>query len=297
MLNRQFFNALFPAVLLVLLLMGGESIGRVMPQSPTDDDGSKKIKRQEYSIRRKEYNKKDKDSVSAKKIPRQRVSPQTEGINREDLANTIVGLYQLKTPSTAPISQEKSLRHRVLFKGFVQELIDLDTPLGEEDKVRVAVKIPYSGYLYIVNTEEFGNKEKNPALIFPTKKINNGNNYFKVGKITVLPNEKDNPMYFELSFKAGQTAEVLRFLITERPLADIRIREKEYQLSPTEFDELRGEALSPKLERAAFTPTSFTSSNNYLNDVALATEQLSTVTMLYNPIAKIEFKIRLSVGK
>jgi hypothetical protein len=105
--------------------------------------------------------------------------------------------------------------------------------LDQGDRLRISVEAARSGYLYVVDREQYADGSvSEPYLIFPTTRTLNGNNQVTVGKITELPARDDRPPYFTVKrSRPDQVAEVLSVLISPSPLAGIEITDKAQKLS------------------------------------------------------------------
>lgn len=119
------------------------------------------------------------------------------------------------------------------------ESINLDTPLAANDELRVTIEIPRRGYLYVIDSEVYSDGEKNAKLIFPTNRINNGDNRIAPAQPVGIPNIEDSPPFFTLNLKKDQQAENLRILVTSKPLTDLNIGDKPQALSIKDFEALK----------------------------------------------------------
>ena len=119
-----------------------------------------------------------------------------------------------------------------------------ETLFQNGDLVRLSIESAKSGYLYIVNEELRADGTTGaPVLVFPSKRINRGNNRIQPGKLIELPNLRGNPFYFELRPQNadGQSlvAEVLTVIITDRPIANLKIGDQPLALSAKTLAEWR----------------------------------------------------------
>jgi len=82
---------------------------------------------------------------------------------------------------------------------WTPERVAAGTRLRMGDRVRLTIESPRSGYLYVIDREQYATGELGePYLIFPTTRINNGDNKVSAGKIIDLPAQEDRPNYFTL---------------------------------------------------------------------------------------------------
>lgn len=100
-----------------------------------------------------------------------------------------------------------------------------DTPLRENSLVRLSIEAARTGYLYVVDREMYANGTLGqPQLIFPTKRIRNGQNQVQAKSLIELPDRADEPLYFTLKrSQPNHVGELLTVLITPQPLSDVAI--------------------------------------------------------------------------
>jgi hypothetical protein len=121
---------------------------------------------------------------------------------------------------------------------WTPERIEVDTPLAVSDRVRISVESPRAGYLYVVDREQYADGSfGDPYLIFPTRRTRGGDNRVRPGKLIDIPAQEDNPSYFTLVPSPGRSdtvAEVLSFIVTPAPLANLAISDQPLKLSPAD---------------------------------------------------------------
>src|SRR5581483_11681349 len=100
-----------------------------------------------------------------------------------------------------------------------------DAPLSENSLVRLSIEAARTGYLYVIDREEYADGTLGqPYLIFPTTKIRNGNNQVSAGRVIEIPDREDDPIYFKLErSRPDQVGERLTVLVTPQPLGDLAI--------------------------------------------------------------------------
>jgi len=135
------------------------------------------------------------------------------------------------------------------------ERVAASTPLAEGQKVRVSAEAAQEGYLYIIDRDEYEDGTKgDPYLIFPTLKTRGGDNHVAPGVVLEIPAHDDSPPYFEVRrSRPDQTNEVLTFLITPQPLAELNIDKGRQKLTNLQVAawEKQWRTKSQKLEDAA----------------------------------------------
>ena len=116
------------------------------------------------------------------------------------------------------------------------ERVEAETPLLEGQKVRVSIETARSGYLYVIDREQYADGTfGTPLLIFPTLRTHGGNNEVVAGRLIEIPAWDDRPRYFSMrTSRPDQTAEVLTILVTPDPLPGLRIRRDPLRLTQDE---------------------------------------------------------------
>jgi hypothetical protein len=124
---------------------------------------------------------------------------------------------------------------------WTPERVSADTALKEGQHVRVSVESGETGYLYIIDQDEYANGQKSDAyLIFPTTRTRGGDNKVSAGVVVQIPSPEDRPSYFDVvRSRPDQMNETLMFLVTPKPITDIalgpnRIKLKADQLAQWE---------------------------------------------------------------
>jgi hypothetical protein len=99
------------------------------------------------------------------------------------------------------------------------------TPLREGEKVRISVETARTGYLYVIDRDEYANGVRGvPYLIYPTARTRGGNNKVAAGTLIEIPARDDNPMYFTVErSRADQITELLTILVTTEPIATLHV--------------------------------------------------------------------------
>jgi Domain of unknown function (DUF4384) len=110
--------------------------------------------------------------------------------------------------------------------------------LHEGDRVRISIESPSTGYLYVIDREQYSSgKQGEPYLIFPTTRIHNGDNQVTAGKLIEIPAQEDRPNYFTLrKSKPIQTGEVLTVIVSDKPLEGLSIGAEAQLLSAEQMD-------------------------------------------------------------
>ncbi|MDX6574792.1 MAG: hypothetical protein QOE96_745 [Blastocatellia bacterium] len=155
----------------------------------------------------------------------------TEGVNGE----TVVGvtLWRLRRATSADSGERLIVHEDADAAEWLPERIAPSTKLDQGDRLRISVEAARTGYLYVVDREQYADGSlSEPYLIFPTTRTLGGHNQVTVGKIIELPAQDDRPPYLTVRrSRADQVAEVLSVLISPSPLAGIEITDKAQKLT------------------------------------------------------------------
>ena len=111
--------------------------------------------------------------------------------------------------------------------------------LSEGDRVRLTVEVPRTGYLYVIDREQYADGTSSaPYLIYPNYKTRPGDNAVAAGRVIEIPDQRDSPNHFTIRRgKTNQTAEVLTMLITNEPLDNLTITKEPLKLAEAQFEE------------------------------------------------------------
>jgi hypothetical protein len=155
----------------------------------------------------------------------------------EELGITVWRLRQSKANDTSArllVIENSQSTH------WVPERVEADTPLKVSERVRISVESPRTGYLYVVDREQYADGSLGDAyLIFPTMRTRNGDNKVRPGKLIDIPAQEDTPNYFTLvpsPSRSDQVAEVLSFIVTSQPLEHLQISDKPVKVSKSEIE-------------------------------------------------------------
>jgi hypothetical protein len=149
--------------------------------------------------------------------------------------DTVVGvtLWRLRRATSTDPGERLIVHEGADAAEWLPERISANTKLDQGDRLRISVEAARTGYLYVVDREQYADGSfSEPHLIFPTTRTLGGNNQVTVGKIIELPAQEDRPPYFTVKrSRSDQVAEVLSVLVTPSPLEGIEITDKAQKLS------------------------------------------------------------------
>ncbi len=122
---------------------------------------------------------------------------------------------------------------------WTPERIEADTPLNIGDRVRLTVESPRSGFLYIIDREQYADGSfGEPMLIFPTLRTRGGDNRVEPGRLIDIPAQEDQYSYFTAQpagDRRDQTAEVLTIILVPQPLP-LQIAAQPLKMAETEVN-------------------------------------------------------------
>jgi hypothetical protein len=174
-----------------------------------------------------------------KRPPRYRRAPGTTAPAQPSQTGVIVGVtvWRLRPSIAADAPPARFLVHEESddagATSWTPERVDVGTPLEEGQRVRLSVEAPRSGYLYVLDREQYADGSlSKPYLIFPTTRTRGGNNAVTAGAVVEIPAQSDNPIYFTLKrSRPDHAAEVVTIIVAPEPLDDVTIGDKPAALS------------------------------------------------------------------
>ncbi|MCM3874318.1 MAG: DUF4384 domain-containing protein [Pyrinomonadaceae bacterium] len=150
-------------------------------------------------------------------------------------ADTVIGvtLWRLR-PSRPADRGERIITHDGPDSvEWLPERVSSGGRLSEGDRIRVSIEAARTGYLYVVNQEQYADGSKGePYLIFPTTRTRGGDNSVKAGRVVEIPSQDDGPPYFTLKrSRVDHVGEDVIVLVTPTPIDGLAITEKAQRLS------------------------------------------------------------------
>ncbi|MCZ6490191.1 MAG: DUF4384 domain-containing protein [Acidobacteria bacterium] len=254
------FRALGPAAFVLLLALGHSPAAA---QQTSSEDRTRQLWNTAFRAKRPAAPTPASTSTStATAAPNSPAAPPLQ-LGEEDPGDSLVGITVWRLRPSLP-EDDKDMRISSLDGGgdLTPERIEAETPLREGEKVRVSIEAARSGYLYVIDREQYADGSfGTPYLIFPTLRTHGGNNEVVAGRLVDIPAWDDRPRYFTMQpSRPDQTAEVLTILITPDPLPGLRIRRDPLRLTTDEVAawEKRWGAKVQRLEARGQTGKSYT---------------------------------------
>jgi hypothetical protein len=120
------------------------------------------------------------------------------------------------------------------------------------DRVRLSIESPRTGYLYVIDREQYTDGTLSPPmLIFPTTRTRGGDNRVRAGLLIDIPAQEDDMPYFTLrSNRSDYVGDLLSVIVTPQPiegltpgrqpmkipLAQLAIWEKQWKAEAERFE-------------------------------------------------------------
>ena len=110
--------------------------------------------------------------------------------------------------------------------------------LKKDDRVRLSVESPMSGYIYVIDQEMHANGTLEPPyLIFPTNKTRGGNNSVHAGQMLEIPAQTDRPNVFKVTPKSlDESGEKVTIIVSPAPISGLTVTDREQILSTATFE-------------------------------------------------------------
>ena len=150
-------------------------------------------------------------------------------------ADSVIGvtLWRLR-PSRPADTGERIITHEGPESvEWLPERVSSDGKLAEGDRIRVSIEAARTGYLYVVDQEQYADGSKGePYLIFPTARTRGGDNAVKAGRMIEIPSQDDSPPYFTLKrTRVDHVGENVIVLVSPTPIEGLAIGDKALRLS------------------------------------------------------------------
>jgi hypothetical protein len=122
---------------------------------------------------------------------------------------------------------------------WTPERVAAESPMKEGQFVRLSIEAPQSGYLYVIDREQYTDGSLGePYLIFPTLRTNGGNNRVEAGRVVEIPAQDDSPSYFTMRPSSPRlVAEILTVIVSDQPLDVPALERNATKLSAGKFSE------------------------------------------------------------
>jgi hypothetical protein len=146
-----------------------------------------------------------------------------------------VTLWRLRASQSSDSQGARILEHQGAKSAeWTAERIEADTRINEGERVRVSIESPSTGYLYVIDREQYSDGTLGDAyLIFPTTRTRGGNNGVVAGRVIEFPAQEDNPPYFTLTrSRPEHVGEILILIVSPQQLADLPASPEPVKVAP-----------------------------------------------------------------
>jgi len=128
---------------------------------------------------------------------------------------------------------------------WTPERCEAKTPLHAGQKVRIGIESARSGYLYVVDREQYADGSFGDAqLIFPTLLTRHGNNKVRAGQVVDIPGAGEGYLRVALS-RPDQIGEELTILVSPKPIDGLTISAKALPIAKERLAEWRKNWVAP----------------------------------------------------
>ena len=160
----------------------------------------------------------------------------TPNVPVENVApDTVIGvtLWRLRPANRSDSGERLIVHDDNAVKEWMPERISANTRLVQGDRLRISVEAVRSGYLYVIDREQYADGTLGePYLIFPTSRTAGGDNAVAVGRLLEIPAQDDSPPFFTMKkSRPDHVAEVLSVIVTPTPLEGFQISDKAQKLT------------------------------------------------------------------
>ena len=174
---------------------------------------------------------KPRPSVAYKRVtPRLNPAPNapTNRLNEADAETTLgLTLWRLRPEAAAEAKQAELGRILVTVggekKSWIPERVEANTPFAFGQMVRLSIEVPRSGFLYVIDREQYTDGSFGlPYLVFPQKANENA---VTAGRVVEIPNQQAERFAFRFDPPKESArplaAEMLTLIVTPKPLAEL----------------------------------------------------------------------------
>jgi hypothetical protein len=137
-----------------------------------------------------------------------------------------VTLWRLRPAKSAENQGARILEHQGAKSAeWTAERIEADARLNEGERLRVSIESPSTGYLYVIDQEQYADGSLGDAYsIFPTARTRGGDNTVIAGRVIEFPAQEDNPPYFTLArSRPDHVGELLILIVSPQRVTELAV--------------------------------------------------------------------------
>ena len=142
-------------------------------------------------------------------------------------AASVIGvtLWRLRPSRPADAGERMIVQEGPRASEWLPERVSSGGRLSEGDRIRMSIEAARTGYLYVVDQEQYADGSKGePYLIFPTTRARGGDNSVKAGRVIEIPSQDDSPPFFTLKrTRSDHVGESVIVLVTPTPIEGLAI--------------------------------------------------------------------------
>jgi hypothetical protein len=150
-------------------------------------------------------------------------------------ADSVIGvtLWRLRPSRPADTGERMIVQEGPQASEWLPERVSSGGRLAEGDRIRMSIEAARTGYLYVVDQEQYADGSKgDPFLIFPTTRTRGGDNKVAAGRVIEIPSQDDSPPYFTLRrSRADNVGESVTVLVSPTPIEGLTITDRAQRLS------------------------------------------------------------------
>ncbi|MGH9194817.1 MAG: DUF4384 domain-containing protein, partial [Acidimicrobiia bacterium] len=201
---------------------------------PQADDQTRRIVAEEFLKQRpSKPGTKEGKRPSYERVPGKPTGPTGATVPAGAAVEIGLTIWRLRPASAADEGARLLVQEGSKSSEWTPERIEAQTPLMLGERVRLSIESSRSGYLYVIDREQYADgSQGEPYLIFPTTRTRGGDNKVKAGRLIDIPGQQDRPNFFTVKpERPEQVGEMLTLLVTSKPLEGVTIGSAPLKLS------------------------------------------------------------------
>jgi hypothetical protein len=200
-------------------------------QSTQDEETTRKLWDTAFSTTRRKPARPGRNTAGRGnyRVATPRISP--TGVSGESVVGVTV--WRLRPARVADEGERIIVHEGSDAATWIPERVPANAGLSEGDRVRLSIEAARTGYLYVIDREQYADGTLGePYLIFPTTRTLGGDNQVKAGRLVDIPAQEDSPPFFTLKrSRADQVGELLSVIVSPVPLAELEMGAQAQKLS------------------------------------------------------------------
>jgi hypothetical protein len=249
MINRFHFISFSHAFLMGIAIFCLLNVPITLTSSAQDSEEDRRVWDSDFLKKRPKSNSPKKRDIRYKRTTssaaNQDSTKKDHGVTGTEEQYAVVGvtLWRLRQPDGSSDKDVARILDRVQDNPsgieWVAERINTDTPLAIGQRIRLTVEVPRSGYLYLIDREQYADGTfSEPYLVFPRKRARGlENNEVRAGLPVEFPSLEDQHPYFILArSRPDHIGEAITLLVTPTPIPGLNIGTNNLKLSQEQVE-------------------------------------------------------------